>query len=250
MAAQATEAITILTERCDEFERWRHDVAECCFRLDTPAALPLARKWIRDSDRRVRFWAALVLLMHGDRSKSEGLATLRPILDEDDGSWYFPLAFDVLVEVGTEEAFALACGVVKKRGFSPRYDDGYILYRLFRLGREESLAYIVAGLDDDTPCGTSYGTRQGEEVEREQVLADEVAGAVSSWKKNGSEYDTLAPPEERKRQREALKRWVKAQFELIKAGRETDVVERLATPTSYPSTGRWRHMPEGRIDAP
>jgi hypothetical protein len=192
----------------------------------------------------------LVLLVHGDRSKGEGLTVLRPILGEDDRSWRFPVAFDVLVEVGTEDALALACGMLKKREFSPEYDDGYILYRLFKLGRGESLTYIVTGLDDESPDGTSWGTWQGEEVERDQVRADELARAVSSWKKSGSDYDTLAPPEERKVRREALKHWVKAQFDLIKTGKETDIVERLATPTSYPSTGRWRRVFQWRIDAP
>lgn len=98
--------------------------------MDTPTAVPLARKWVHDPEEGVCFWAALVLLVHGDRSNDEGVAVLRPILDEDDGSWRFPVAFDVLMEVGTEKALSLACGILKKPGFSPGYDDRYILYLL------------------------------------------------------------------------------------------------------------------------
>ena len=245
--SRLTAAVPVLVRRSADFERWQDDIARYCYDIGGEAALESAKRWVTDSDQNVRFWAALTLLKAGGEDFTAGLAVLRPILAEDDGSWWFARAFDALLDTGKEDAIALACTILDKQRFSPTDGDGYILYRLFCLGRREFLDYILANFDAPTSTGMIWGSRDGQTIQQEQWRADEIAEIVASWHKEPVEYDRFASAENRKARREELKKWLIRQYDLIKAGRETEL---KALPDPGEKRGKWRRMFEWRIDAP
>lgn len=242
-----TAALPILVRRYDNLESWHDDIAEFCFRIGGEAALAAARKWAGDSDTDVRFWAALTLVKSGNEACAEGLSILRPILADDDGSWWFERAFDVLLDTGNEDAIALACTILGKQRFSPTMYDGYVLYRLFRLGRQECLNYMIAGLDDYTSNGVILDSRDGHEIQQELLRADEIAEVAAAWHKEPIEYDTFTSEVNRQARRQGLKQWLIQQFGLVKAGKETEL---KTLPKPGEERGEWRRVFEYRIDAP
>jgi hypothetical protein len=50
------------------------------------------------------------------------------------------------------------------------------------------------------------------------TVGDQLADDVAGWRTDKWEFDTLAPDDERKGQREALKGWLKEQFARIAKG--------------------------------
>jgi hypothetical protein len=219
------EALPVFVRRLNDFREDKGEVAEMCFRLSAADALPEARKWVKETDEGLRFWAAMVLLRAGDRGRPdgpEGLAELRPILEKDDGDRWFPSAMDELLATRDEKAIALACTVLSKPAFgqgSTRYSSFPMIHRLLLAGRKEALDYVTKSLDDTTEAATSYGNYQGQEVQRRQSRGDLMADAVAEWRSDGYRYESLGPDDQRAKERDKLKNWVAEQFELIKAGK-------------------------------
>ena len=214
------DALPILMRRFGDFGRCQADVAEICCRLDSADAAAPARKWLTSEDERVRFWSALILLQHGDKSKSEGLAELEPILAKDEGWYRYPHAVDPLLSTKNEKAVDLACGILKKQGFRLNLSSGPILQRLFLAGRQEALDYLLAKLESEKPSGTASGAYDDKEVERSLVEGDRTAAIVAFWQSDGATFDTLAPDDQRRARRKLLQDWLKEQFALVRAGKK------------------------------
>ena len=169
-----TEALPVILGRLKDFPRQQGDLAEICYGLDTAQAVPQARKWFASADNNTRFWSALILLRHGDRSKFEGLAELEAALVKDDGSYLYPRAIDPLLATNYDKAAALACGILKKERFEMHgFSTGQILQRLFLAGRQECLDYLLRRLDSEKSAGTTSGTHNGKQVARRRSRATE-----------------------------------------------------------------------------
>ena len=190
--------------------------------MNSADALAPARRWLSSPDRGVQYWAALIVLRHGDKKKPEGLDVLETILADDDGTQYYPGAVGPLLATKSERATKLACGILKKNKFTeePGWICSPVLQRLLLAGREECLDYLLARLDSSKPHGGSSGVRDGKKVQQSLVEGDDMAMTVAAWRSNESEYDTLAPDDARRVRRGQLKAWLKEQFVLIKAGKK------------------------------
>jgi hypothetical protein len=240
VADKNAKALPILIARMKDFKDAQGEIVEWCHDLDSAEAAKPAREWVQSKDVKTRFWAALILLRHGDKKKSEGLEPLRDILGKDDGTHYYPRALDDLLAAKTKEALDLAAGIIERPHFGSDHNIGPVLHRLLLAGRQEALDYLLARLDNTESAGTSSGKYKGKEVERKQIVADNIAGEIAGWRTDKWEYESLAPAKERKAQREMLKTWLKEQFALIKAGKAP-----MMKTKPYKL-----HYPEYRVDAP
>lgn len=234
-------ALPIFVKRFADFDRRQNDIAELCYSLDSPDAAVPARKWLSSHDEQLRFWAALILLQHGDRSKPEGLAELESILAKDTGNYWYPHAIAPLLASKNEKAVTLAYGILKKD--KPCCSDIYwspIFERLFLAGRQEGLDYVLAFLESEKPYGSIIGNYDGKEVRRSQVEGDIAALVVTSWQTGGKTFNRLLPDDVRRSQRKELRDWLKKQHALIQAGKEPDM-------TLLPMN---RRLAKPRFDAP
>jgi hypothetical protein len=232
--------LPVLAARMKSFPKMQGEIVEMCRKLDTAEAAKPAREWIKSDDKSTRFWAALILLRHGDQSRPEGLEPLKALLGEDDGTYLYPRAIDDLLATKNDAATAVACGILKKERFASDHNHGPILHRLILAGRKEALEYALAELDSTVSAGTSFGEYKGQKVKREQTRADGMASAVAEWRTDKWTFEQLAPDEERKQGREQLKSWLKDQFAKIKAGQKPEMR----------TEPRPLHYPEWRLDAP
>ncbi len=230
-AARAKDraVLALLLARQVDFPKRREDLARLVYQLGTSQAAPAARRWLKDGEAGVRFWAALTLLRHGRQGALEGLAELRPILAADDGSYRYPQAFDALMDTRQRPAVDLACGILGKARLEVSFGSGgAVLHRLFLAGRPEALAYLLRGLDSQKDGGVSSGSYRGKQVERKQVEGDGFASAIAAWRASRVaptppgeySYEILAPAAERAAERAKLKRWLQEQFKLIRAGKK------------------------------
>jgi len=225
----ATEAVhtklmaahAVLGRRIVDFPRLQQFVAEFCYLLDVPESAADARTWIRSADKGTRFWAALILLKHGDTAKQEGQDVLAEVLAKDDGSDFYPRAIDPLLAAKTESALTLALGILRK----PRFFDHFnfhtsdVLHRLFLTGRRECLDFLLQKLDLEGSDSHAHGERYGVRVERGLGMGDWTAEFVMSWRIDEVRYQNLAPDNERRAAREKIKTWLKEQFTLINEGK-------------------------------
>lgn len=233
-----TEAYPQLARRVADFPESQDDVAELCYALNAPEAAVDARRWITLPNKNTRFWAALILLKHGNMR--EGYDTLVEVLTKDDGSYLYPRAIEPLLAAKTEDTMKLAVGILNKQRFElTSFESGAILHRLFLAGRRECLDYLIEKLDSEEAQGSSSGEWNGMPVERDQVMGDWAADVVTEWRADNVAYERLAPDQSRRRARENLKAWLNEQFSLIQSGKPTH----LKAPEPF-QFGRWQ------LDAP
>jgi hypothetical protein len=240
VAKKDDKVMALLIERAKSFRERAGAIAEWCAKLNSADAVKPAREWVEGGDSQAKFWGALILLRHGDKAKKEGLAPLKAVLEKDDGSYLYPRAIEPLLEMRTEDASALAAGILKKEHFRSDHNRGEILRRLFVAGRSEALDYALAVLDRTESRGSASGTYMGKEVRREQSDADGMAKDIADWRTDEWSYDMLAPDEERKKNRDQLKAWLKDQSAKVKKGEKTAIS----------TENRPLHFPQWRIDAP
>ena len=181
----------------------------------------------------MRFWAALILLRHGNKDQLEGLDTLAELLAKDSDNYWYPRAIEPLCLTGQPKALELACGILAKPSFEPQTE---ILLRLFLTGRREVLDYLLAELQSDQHVSTIYGEGDGQDVQRELTAADRLAAKIAEWRTDGYQFDSLAPDDDRRAACRELAAWLPMQFELIQAGKKPEV---LRKPQSYYS-GTWQ----------
>lgn len=219
-----TSAHPVIAKRMPNFEKFEDEIGEICHALNAPESVVDARLWSKSSKRELRFWAALILLKHGDKSKSEGLDTLAKVLADDNGSELYPVAIGPLLENKSEAATKLAVAILTKPAFE--MEDGQsqqVLLHLFMSGRREALDYLLEKLASRQDRGTRVSMQNGQRLERKHVEGDVVANAVTQWRTDEAHYDSMAPDEVRRAAREKIKTWLKEQFALVQAGKPTDL---------------------------
>lgn len=235
------DALPVIVQRMDEFETRQGDLIKLCYHLDSADAVPHARRWLHSEDEDARFWASLILLRHGNKQQAEGLRELAGVLEEDDGSYWYPRAIEPLLATKNDEALTLACGILQKERFEVSdFEANPILHRLLLAGRQEALDYLVAQLSSNEASGTIYGTREGKEISQPLQVGDRAADIITDWRTDGVAFDELAPQAERQAARRALAKWIQDQFSLIKAGKESSL---RAQPNAL-------YFSEWQLDAP
>jgi hypothetical protein len=232
-------ALPVLVSRSADFAKERPQIARLAYALDADAAAEPARRWLRESGDATRFWAALILLAHGDRARVEGLAELRAALEADASCELYPLAIDPLLATKNEEALRLADGILAVEAFGRSWNRGPVLERLVLAGREAALRYTARALGSDADAGTTSGEWKGERVERRVEEGDRAAEIVAGWRGGGFAFEPLAPEGERRARRAELSRWLGEEFARIRAGTPT-----MKAPPAPIGEGVWR------LDAP
>lgn len=217
--AKHAPALPLLDRRVDDFPRKRGRVVRIMYALDVAEAVPYARKRIRDRDPEVRFWAALILLRHGDKARLEGLDVLRPVLERVKGKQallHFIWAIDDLIATRREEALKVACLILDHDPLriDPEWVPvaGVLLRRLFLGGRKECLDYLLAKLD------SRHLLKAGWTGDR-QVEADRLTDIIEWWRPRRRVPSRDATPPTPEQRRQEIKAWLRESSLLIHSGK-------------------------------
>ncbi|MBM4030820.1 MAG: hypothetical protein FJ291_03445 [Planctomycetes bacterium] len=234
--AKAPAALPILLRRLTDFPKNRGQIAELCYRLDSRETIGPARQWLHSDEPEQRFWAALILIRHGDKTHPEGLPELKAILDKDDDLFWYTRAFEDLLATRHDGAIRLACSLLDRKELARKdHVTAPLIQRLFLAGRKEGLDCLLKLLDN---LEDRY-TRSGPEGDLKCSEADSWAQTIAAWRTDKFAYDDGSPPAERARKREELKAWLRRCFEAIQAGRAPDM-KQPPLPLFPPRRGEWR----------
>jgi len=217
--------------RLRDFPKNHEEAAALAFYVNSPETVDAARLWLKHSDEDVRYWAARILLRHGDRAKLEGYDELKAVLDESPVIRDFTRAIDDLLSIGTEEARTFACRILKKESFKPWEEEGgrAALQRLFLAGRPEALEYIESKLDDPTVVYLigKGGIDEPRTPDNVITAGDCLAKQLCQWSLKEKEFDDHAPGAQRAMWRKELRVWIRKQADLIRKGEKSELDPKL-----------------------
>jgi hypothetical protein len=240
--AKDARAVAPILSRMDEFPQWKAELIEYLYRIDSPAAVPKAREcvaetlktyngpmaaWLMDADRsrQSHFYAALILLRHGDRDHLEGLGTVDAVLASDRDGYYQRIAKSELDSIPAEKLFQARCGMLGNDGPELRTSISDVRLRRFILMRcPNAYEFLLRALDSEAPRGTLQyvDSTTHRQVRRSLVEGDDAAIVVGSWRR-GIGFSLAPPDEERRHRRAELKAWLVEQFRKIRAGEESEI---------------------------
>jgi hypothetical protein len=232
------KALPLLIKQVEDIPDKAEILVECCYELDASKVVPEARRWVKSPDEGVRFWAAIILLAHGDTAKLEGLDILRPILENKGSELWLENAIDPLCRTHREECLKLACLIFERRPYGGPVAGGEpALHRLFLAGRKECLDWLLANLDNDKETWPErHETIGGKEQRRTGTEGDETAEIVAGWRNDAYRYDFFGSEDHRRKQRAELKAWLQQQFKRIAAGEKPDMRDKPNPIQAF----RWR----------
>jgi hypothetical protein len=235
--AKDQRAAPIVLRRMDLFPRIRNEIIEDLYRLDSPAAVPQAREWVKQpldlyegpymqrgidayANNSCRFWAAMILLRHGDRSREEGLNEIAESLAHDRQLFWTGQAIDQLAALDTPRAREIMCNSFRKGGVSLEGSDvGGPLRRLIRARCHEAYEFLVNSLQDTTETSSTVQDRSSPSGSRKVSRADLAARIVADWRTPLTPFPFTAPADVRAAQRAQLHTWLIEQFQLLETGR-------------------------------
>jgi hypothetical protein len=201
---------TDIARRSADFPDNQDEVTEILCKLKSPEILPHMRKMVEAENKLARMWAATYLLEMGDTSKNEGLTVLQEILATDDGSYYYPKVFDLLIEMNRPVAFSLAEAILDFPPYAekePLWGYQHTFVRQLVLGKsQKAFAYTISGLTSNV-VNSSAEPRYAEHL---QMVAD--------WRTDDYKYDYEWPNSKKKEEALKMKGWLEKQFELILQG--------------------------------
>jgi hypothetical protein len=227
--------IPYLIRRGDEATSYRGHQATSLYTLDTPDAVPAARRWLEpiatqcgSSDFNVKatcMYASLILLRHGNRAELEGYEMIRAVLDADEEGYWYNAAWNELASLGKPEAVELLTTALHKQRARTEMVKRYPLLacRLFKAGIPGTLELLTEKLSSTTPMGSTLSPSGGQVTLLE---ADHAAVALSRWMRGRLNYDLREPEHDRAQKREQLAAYLTEQFALASAGQ----------PTGFPDT--------------
>lgn len=242
-AVKFPRALSIILRRMEEFPRQRMWLIATCLRFDSPDAVPKAREWVKEDlfiyrgmgaqlgldsheSKSIRFYSAMILLRHGDRSRNEGYPELKALLVEDDEGYWTRQCYTDLLALGDPDAFRLVCSVVKRSRFGlPTYDNDALLLSLFHMGCEDCFDYLLETLASEKSAGTAYETVDGKQVVTEIFEGDKVAALLAGWRTDGFPYNERWPKDARASARQELRGWLLDQIARVRACEKPDIKE-------------------------
>ncbi len=206
------------------------EIAQLCFESGSPQFLDQARTWAKEktvpanadanalSEYTSTFYSGLILLQNGDDSKPEGLDVIRPFLVQDSAANFYPEAVPVLLATKNEAAIQAACGVFKKSDAHAQSWDPWqqndMLLRLFLSGRVEARDFILSEINDTRP-------QKGQST---PPATDSFVQFICEWRKDNVRMQTDLPLAKQLEQRHQLADWINAQFDLIREGKPTPLM--------------------------
>jgi hypothetical protein len=207
----------------------REALIECCFHLAPEKSVEHARKWITEGGD-ASLWGGLILLLHGDKEKQEGLRPVKAALAKDTSDLRrHKQSYDILVKTGRPEAMDIAASVfLRVQKDTSTWDVEPFIHRLFLAGRKEALDFLLKGLDDTTVYGTRTATIDGKQVSISITRGDNLAENLGFLRTDKYEFPSSGSDKERAAERTKLKKWLEEQMALIRDGKPSAIKQEVS----------------------
>jgi hypothetical protein len=260
VAAKRRSAAKTLIRRIDDFPGYiSHGVViRALYELDTAEAVEAARRWVNepisdrtefyvdmakrlDPDNRAvsrglpavgqlhgdaRFFSAMILLRHGDRSSLEGLATVEEFVAHDHSFEAAQAAADTLLSLGRGRPHDVLCSAARQTDvlWILVFRRWGVLRQLLTAKCDDALAMLTDGLSNTQVTDTTF--RIGVDSRNPEV-ADYAASIVRSIRDGGTSYPfnpgSIVPPDlaSTLEEREDLATWLTAEYALLRDGKSS-----------------------------
>jgi hypothetical protein len=225
----------------EKYPERKTDIAEICYWLGAPGAAQPAKLWMKLKDRRLSFYAALILARHGDaKEKSAAAAAVKNALAAKWDNDFHLTAIEPILATGDDALTALACNLLRRPELDWDWTGATAAHRLFLTKHPAALAALLDGISSTAGAKEQSGTWNEKEVKRKLTRGDRVAEGVARMR-NDYDFPLYAPDKERAAARKSLATWLKAQAALLDAGKPTPELD-----TRVPRI----HVPQWQVDAP
>jgi len=241
VTAKDRRAIPVLLRRLDDFQAFRSDLLQGLYELDAAEAVDSARAVLaapvdvamQYADpqsmfelRENYFWAALILVRHGDRARHEGLPTLQDLLFVHGKGAYWDIVSQAVRDLGIGDARRVQCGdwePVSYDLFVP--SAGPMARRAFLAGCESTYRFLLQSLSSSREAGHTYGTDPRSHKWRRVTvsLGDLTASVIAEWRTSEFRFDVMERARERRRKRAELSKWLSEQYRRIQSGERPDM---------------------------
>lgn len=196
--------------------------ARVCLELPSPELRQVARGWIRQKERDPRWFGARALLRCGSTAEQrQAVRVLAPRARDD--PFEFGQIFDDLLASRETSARALALEILT----DPKTlaERSNMVTALLLKGHEEALQFLLRALADSSPgqAGSLSGKdEQGDFRWTPTTRADKAGDLIEYWRHGPNGYGRLTV-DVREAMRAEQRRWLLAQWALIKAGKPSAI---------------------------
>ncbi len=249
-AAKYNGLLPIIVQRYNDFNKtyWpvqREAMTETMYEIGNEKYINVVREWNKDTtNMEINLWTTLFLIKYDKDSYEPAMAELAAILKQDDGSFYYPRAMDLLLSLNDKKALKLADGILTKQMF-PIYVswDYYLNFikKLLLLKNDYTFNFINSKISEFPP--DEIKSFNGNKNANFLTTSDEFVVAVDKLRNNDNGYMSqvnFATMETRLAYRKALSKWFETQYQLLKDGKPNELHLNIV------QTG----APVGFVDAP
>lgn len=215
IAGKYSDTLLILIDAYSRFAKNQDDVMEYICKLNNKNALNFAIAKIDSKNEGVKFWSAILTISHAKEGNfKKGLTTLKNILSEDDGSYWYPRAAIPLLKAHSEEAKKLACGILKKKSLDMDFGGPIIVHNLLLEKREEALNFLLEGLKSE-----ENGRYQN------SIKGDKFVEVISELTKHKFKFDEKWATEKKVKTHSEISKWLIEEFNKLKEGKEHQFIK-------------------------
>jgi hypothetical protein len=214
-------------------------MSETMYELGNKTYIPAVKAWTKNlTDLWVNLWSAMFLLKYDTASYETAMKELEKILNQDDGTTYYPHAMELLLSRNDQRARRLAEGILDRPEFPRFVDWDYYLNfikELLRLKSDYTFNALSKQLNSLTPEQFEALSKNGGDPHM-MVLGDNYVIAVSKLKYGNLPIHYFEENNTAKlAYRKDLSEWFTAQYKLLKEGKPNELNLNL-TPTDAPVT--------------
>ena len=183
----------------------------------------------KTDDDWVRLWTALFLLKFDKGNYDSHIDSLGAVLNRCDGETYYPYAIKYLLQQNQPKTRQMAEGILKKERFFDMLawkSNQEIIKLLLTYKSDATFSFISKGLNNFKEDKRRFAnTREGQKI---VILeCDQFVLAIAEWRKDADPYKLEWPIKQREEYCHALSEWLKEQYSLIKAGKESAIKSSL-----------------------
>jgi hypothetical protein len=214
-------------------------MSETMYELGNKTYVPVVKSWSRNAtDIWVNLWSAMFLLKYDTASYETAMMELERILNQDDGTAYYPHAMELLLSMNDQRARKLAEGILDRPQFPMFISWDYYLNfikELLLLKSDYTFYAVSKQLDSFTPEESETLSQNGGNAHL-MVQSDNYVMAVSKLK-NGTipDYYFTSNNKAKLAYRKELREWFTTQYRLLKEDKPNEL-NLKPTPTSAPVT--------------
>jgi hypothetical protein len=192
------------------------------FELGSEKYIGAVKIWSKDTtDKWVNLWASMFLIKYDKDSYKPAMKTLAAVLNQCDGTTWYPNAMDLLLSINKPEALKLAEGILDKSRFQeliywPYYEN--FTRKLLSVKSDYTFHFLSTKLDSADEVANLHH-------DNDQMLTqkDAFVLTVDELRSDTPGYYKVTTNDARREYIKALNTWFKKQYALLKEGKPNEL---------------------------